>query len=52
VYLGAMQTQMTSDRPDSRKLITTSDAADAIVRLCCEYRSMTITEFRIGRRLY
>jgi short-subunit dehydrogenase len=52
VYLGAMQTQMTSDRPNSEMFIVPSEAADTIVRLSRDYRSMKITEINIGRRRY
>jgi len=52
VYIGAMNTQMVAGRKDIEKCISTSDAADLILNLCDEYKSMRISEVDLLRRIY
>jgi len=52
VYLGAMQTAMTHERPHAERFIDPNEAADLIVRLTQSYRTMNIREVEIGRRNY
>jgi len=52
IYLGAMQTAMNEHREDYRQLIQTDEAADAIFRICKNYKSLRITEINIQRRIY
>lgn len=52
IYLGAMNTQMLTDRAHSENFISTVDAADSIFRICREYPSMRVTELDLNRRTY
>ncbi len=52
VYLGAMKTGMAEGRPNWEKFIDPVDAADAIISLCKDYKSLRITEITIARRIY
>jgi len=52
VYLGAMQTTITEEREDKSKLIQPEEAANAIFRMCKDYKSLRITEVNLMRRIY
>lgn len=52
VYLGAMRTGMTAERPNPDLLITPEDAAKVIVQNCKLYDSLAVNEIHIGRRNY
>jgi len=52
VYLGAMDTNMTSGRNNSDKLIKPDEVANIIFQACTEYKSVRIRELDLTRRLY
>lgn len=52
VCLGAMKTDMSKGRKDSKKFIDVYDVADLIFKICKDYSSMRINELEINRRVY
>ncbi len=52
IYLGAMQTDMTSGRREYNNLIKPKEVADVIVELSKNYSSLRISEIEILRKLY
>jgi short-subunit dehydrogenase len=49
VYLGAMRTDMTEERPGREKMIEPEEAAARIVGECSRGRSLLVNEIEIGR---
>lgn len=52
VNFGAMQTDMTAGRPDRDKFISPFEAAELIVGLCKNYRTLRLTDITVARRIY
>lgn len=52
VYLGRMQTALHTGNKDYGKYIDTKEAADSILHIARNYKSMRITEIDILRRIY
>ncbi len=52
VFLGAMDTDMVNGRKDKDKCISASEAADFILKLCYEYKSLRVNEIDLARRIY
>ncbi|OGU35094.1 MAG: hypothetical protein A2068_06385 [Ignavibacteria bacterium GWB2_35_6b] len=52
VFVGAMDTDMVTGRKDKDKCISSTEAADLILKLCAEYKSMRINEIDLARRIY
>ncbi len=52
IYLGSMNTQMTSERKDSEKRIQTDEVSNILITLCKDYPSLRINEINITRRNY
>lgn len=52
VYIGAMNTTMTTGRADKEKFIDSSEAASIISQLCKDRNSLRISEITLSRRNY
>ncbi|SVD49474.1 uncharacterized protein METZ01_LOCUS402328, partial [marine metagenome] len=52
IFFGALQTEMTKDRENQEKLISTKDAAKSIFMLSNSYKTMRITEIDYNRKIY
>jgi NAD(P)-dependent dehydrogenase (short-subunit alcohol dehydrogenase family) len=52
MYVGAMKTDMTANRPDWDKFIDPYEVAELIVWLCRDHKSLRITELTVVRRNY
>lgn len=52
IYLGAMNTEITSNRDDKEKFIKTEEAADIIFSISKDYSNARISEIDILRNLY
>ncbi len=52
IYLGAIQTDMTSERRDSEKFMKTKEVADLIYLLSKNYSSLRVSEIEILRKIY
>ena len=52
IFFGALQTEMTKDRENQEKLISTKDAAKSIFMLSNSYKTMRITEINFNRMIY
>lgn len=52
IFLGAMDTDMTTQRKDKSKFIKTEEVAEFIYNLSHNYKSMRVSEIDILRRMY